>query len=424
MISSFVTWFHKAKKVLPGGVNSPVRAFQSVGGTPLFFERGEGPYLFDIEQQRFIDYVGAWGPLILGHQDPDVLKSLQETLSRAILLGAPTPEEVLLAEYLCTFIPSLEQVRLMNSGTEATMTALRLARGYTRREYIVKFTGCYHGHCDSLLVEAGSGALTFGIPSSPGVPSLLAKLTFNLPFNEVAPVSQLFEKMGDRIAAVIVEPIAGNMGCVVPDRDFLLALRTLCDQYGSLLIFDEIITGFRVALQGAQSLYAITPDLTALGKIIGGGLPIGAIGGKRSLLAQLAPEGPIYQAGTFAGHPLAMSAGLATLTKLKTMDYEHLTHLTQTLVTGFLEAARRHQIPLTIPWATGMLSLFFCEGPIRTFRDTQRTDRALFQRFYHGMLQEGIYFAPSPFECVFVSFAHESVIERTLEAAETVFATL
>lgn len=419
--------FNQAQLYIPGGVNSPVRAFKGVGGTPLFIQRAQGPYLFDEDNQRYIDYVGSWGPMILGHQDFDVINSVKNALDHGLSFGAPTQAEVDLARYICQLIPSVEQIRMVNSGTEATMSALRLARGFTNRDLIVKFEGCYHGHSDSLLIQAGSGALTLGQPSSPGVPKDVAKHTLNLEFNNSQSVQQAFAQYGHQIAAIIIEPVAGNMGCVLPDRQFLLTLRQLCDQYGALLIFDEVMTGFRVALGGAQSLYQIQPDLTTFGKIIGGGLPVGAIGGKKKIMQYLAPEGPVYQAGTLSGNPIAMAAGLATLTKLATQPhfYTQLQKTTETLVNGLKVLAAKKGVSLQINWLTGMFSLFFTEQKeITQFKQVMQCNITAFNAFFHRMLAQGIYLAPSAFECGFISIVHDQVcIEQTLAAAEKAFST-
>ncbi len=418
--------FEKAKQFIPGGVNSPVRAFNGVGGDPVFFERAQGPYLFDEDNHRYIDYVGSWGPMILGHQDKDVLKSVEIALSKAMSFGAPTKVEVELAEFICQNIPGIEQIRMVCSGTEATMTALRLARGYTGKDLIVKFEGCYHGHSDSLLIKAGSGALTLGQPSSPGVPADFAKHTLNLEFNNPEAVYAAFAEHGDKIAAVIVEPIAGNMGCVLPDPKFLLALRAACDSHGAVLIFDEVMTGFRVAFGGAQSVYNITPDITTFGKIIGGGMPVAALGGKKSIMSYLAPVGPVYQAGTLAGNPVAMAAGLATLSKLKQPGfYEKIHQKTQMLVEGLKEIANKHDVPVQINWATGMFTVFFNDNEVKSFNDVMKSDVNKFKKFFHGMLAQGIYFGPSAFESAFISITHtDECIAQTLSAADIVFATL
>jgi glutamate-1-semialdehyde 2,1-aminomutase len=420
------TLFAEAKKVIPGGVNSPVRAFNGVGGTPLFFSSADGPYLFDEDNKRYIDYVGSWGPMILGHQDKDVIKAVQKAAEKGLSFGAPTRAEVTLAKLVCDLIPSVEQVRMVSSGTEATMTALRLARGFTGKHMIVKFEGCYHGHSDSLLIKAGSGALTLGHPSSPGVPPDVAKYTLNLEFNNSDSVIEAFKQYGPQIAAIIVEPIAGNMGCVVPHRDFLQTLRNTCDQYGALLIFDEVMTGFRVALEGAQGVYQIKPDLTTFGKIIGGGMPVGAIGGPERIMSHLAPVGPVYQAGTLSGNPIAMAAGIATLTKIQRPGfYQELQTITETLVNGIEELAQKHHIPVQVNWITGMWSIFFSEKPVNRFTDVMQCDVTKFKRFYHEMLAQGIYLAPSAFESGFTSITHDkNTINETLRAMDNVFAKL
>lgn len=418
--------FTKAQQVIPGGVNSPVRAFNGVGGTPLFFERANGPHLFDEDNKRYIDYVGSWGPMILGHQDPDVINAVQRATEKALSFGAPTRAEVTLAELVCELVPSVEQVRMVCSGTEATMTALRLARGFTGKHMIVKFEGCYHGHSDSLLIKAGSGALTLGHPSSPGVPPDVAKYTLNLEYNNSQSVIEAFKQYGPQIAAIIVEPIAGNMNCVLPHRQFLMTLRQVCDQYGALLIFDEVMTGFRVGLQGAQGIYQITPDLTTFGKIIGGGMPVGAIGGPKRIMSHLAPVGPVYQAGTLSGNPIAMAAGIATLTKLKRPGfYQELQEITDYLVSGLQNLSEKHQVPLQINWLTGMFGLFFTNQPVNGYKDVMLCDVEKFKRFYHGMLAEGIYLAPSAFESGFTSIAHDKqALDETLRAADKIFASL
>jgi glutamate-1-semialdehyde 2,1-aminomutase len=419
--------FAKAQQYIPGGVNSPVRAFKGVGGTPVFFKSAKGPYLFDEDDNRYIDYVGSWGPMILGHQDSDVLNAIQEAISKAISFGAPCAYEVQLAELICELIDSVEQVRMVNSGTEATMTALRLARGYTGRDLIVKFEGCYHGHSDSLLIKAGSGALTLGVPSSPGVPQDLSKHTLNLTFNDITGLKEAFAQHGEKIAAVIVEPVPGNMGCVLPTREFLLALREACTEAGALLIFDEVISGFRVGLQGAEGLYQITPDLTTFGKIIGGGMPVGAIGGKKSIMSHLSPVGPVYQAGTLSGNPVAMAAGFATLTKLKSTPYfyDKLGNITQTIVSGLESIAKEKGIPVQINSLPGLFTLFFNDKPVSTFKEVMTSDVERFKQYYHGMLNEGIYFGPSAYECAMVSITHDAeCVEKTLTAARKIFATL
>lgn len=418
--------FDEAKQYLPGGVNSPVRAFHGVGGTPRFFESAKGAYLFDEDGHAYVDYVGSWGPMILGHQDPSVLQAVRLAIEKGLSFGAPTLAEVSLAKLICETLPHIEMIRMVNSGTEATMTALRLARGYTGRDLIVKFEGCYHGHSDSLLIKAGSGALTLGQPSSAGVPKDIAKCTLNLEYNNIEALYAAFGEFGDKIAAVIVEPIAANMNCVLPSRAFLLALRQVCDNYGAVLIFDEVITGFRVALGGAQSLYQITPDLTTYGKIIGGGMPVGALGGKRAIMEFLAPLGPVYQAGTLSGNPIAMTAGHATLLRLTDPGFYTTLHtITESLVKGLEKIAKENGIPLHINWMTGLFGLFFTDYAVNCYDDVMRANVKRFNHFYHGMLSEGIYFGPSAFESGFVSIAHdEACISKTLEAARKVFPTL
>ena len=415
--------FEQALRHIPGGVNSPVRAFRAVGGEPVFFARGEGPYIYDEDQRRYIDYVGSWGPMILGHAHPDVIRAVQEAAAAGLGFGAPTAVEVAMADKLCSLVPSLEQVRMVNSGTEATMSAIRLARAYTGRDKILKFEGCYHGHADSLLVKAGSGALTLGVPSSPGVPASLAKHTMTVAYNDSQEVEQAFAEAGDAIAAVIVEPVAGNMNCVPPLPDFLEALRQICNDYGSVLIFDEVMTGFRVALGGAQQMYGVMPDLTALGKVIGGGLPVGAFGGRRDIMDRIAPVGPVYQAGTLSGNPVALAAGLKTLELLERPGfYDSLSDATLRLTEGILERAKALKVPMAANQVGGMFGLFFTEETeIRTYDQVMACDAERFRRFFHGMLAEGVYLAPSPFEAGFVSSAHNpQVIAETLDAAERV----
>jgi len=419
--------FAEASRYIPGGVNSPVRAFRGVGGEPIFIERASGPYVFGHDGKRYIDYVASWGPMILGHAHPDVVRAVQERAALGLSFGAPTEIETRIAKKICELMPSIELVRMVSSGTEATMSAIRLARGYTGRDRIVKFEGCYHGHSDSLLVKAGSGALTLGVPTSPGVPKELAAHTVTLTFNDIEQVQQLFATHGQEIACVIVEPIAGNMNCVPPVPGFLETLRSLCDQYGTVLIFDEVMTGFRVSRGGAQELFGIRPDLTTLGKIIGGGLPVGAFGGKREIMERIAPLGPVYQAGTLSGNPVAMAAGLATLEALSEPGFHaRLEEKTNRLVEGLLAAARSAGVPLTINHVCGMFGLFFTDkAPVRYFRDVVACDTARFSKFFHGMLAEGIYLAPSAFEAGFVSQAHTEVeIDATIAAAERVFASL
>ncbi|NIM27402.1 MAG: glutamate-1-semialdehyde 2,1-aminomutase [Gammaproteobacteria bacterium] len=419
--------FARARQHIPGGVNSPVRAFRAVGGEPIFFERGEGAYLIDADGRRYVDYVGSWGPMIAGHAHPEVVRAVQEAAARGLGFGAPTAIETEMADTLCTLMPAMEQVRMVNSGTEATMSAIRLARGFTGRDAIVKFEGCYHGHADSLLVKAGSGALTLGVPTSPGVPADLAAHTLTLDFNDAAQVEEAFAEHGERIAAVIVEPVAGNMNCVPPLPGFLATLRSCCDNHGSLLIFDEVMTGFRVALGGAQALYGVKPDLTTLGKVIGGGMPVGAFGGRADVMAHLAPLGPVYQAGTLSGNPVAMAAGLANL-RLVQEDgfFARLGAAAEHLSAGLVARARAAGVALTSNQVGGMFGVFFtAEDAISNFRQVMACDQARFVAFFHGMLDEGVYLAPSAFEAGFVSSAHdEAAIAATLDAAERVFATL
>ena len=419
--------FTAAQKHIPGGVNSPVRAFKGVGGDPVFFKKAKGSYVYDEDDNQYIDYVGSWGPMIVGHAHPDVLKSVQETMKNGLSFGAPTELETQMADKVCELVPSMDMVRMVSSGTEATMSALRLARGYTGRDKIVKFEGCYHGHSDSLLVKAGSGALTLGVPTSPGVPASLAKLTITLSYNNIEEVRQTFKEIGNEIACIIVEPVAGNMNCIPPVAGFLEGLREVCDEYGSVLILDEVMTGFRVSLGGAQGHYNIKPDLTTLGKVIGGGMPVGAFGGKREIMEQIAPLGPVYQAGTLSGNPVAMAAGLTTLNMISQAGfYETLTKQTEKLVKGLEQRAAKANIPLTTNQAGAMFGFFFTEDKnISTFEQVSACDAERFKKFYHGMLEEGIYLAPSSYETGFVSSAHsDEDIEKTLDAAEKVFLTL
>ncbi|MGK0169921.1 MAG: glutamate-1-semialdehyde 2,1-aminomutase [Gammaproteobacteria bacterium] len=419
--------FAQAKVHIPGGVNSPVRAFKSVGGEPIFFERGSGAHLFDVDGNKYVDYVGSWGPMILGHAHPTVVKAVQDAVSAGLGFGTPTPVEVALADKVASLMPSIEKVRMVNSGTEATMSAIRLARGFTGRDRIVKFEGCYHGHADSLLVKAGSGALTLGVPTSPGVPAALAEHTITLDFNNAEQVRTAFDDIGDTVAAIIVEPVAGNMNCVPPEPGFLQTLRDVCDSHGTVLIFDEVMTGFRVALGGAQSLFDVRPDLTALGKIIGGGMPVGAFGGRADIMNHIAPDGPVYQAGTLSGNPVAMTAGLTTLSLLETPGtYENLTIRTSELLKGIGDAASRAGISLVSNQVGAMFGLFFTDGPaVRSFSDVMACDTERFGNFFRGMLAEGIYLAPSAFETGFVSIAHrDAEISATVDAAARVFARL
>jgi len=418
--------FQRAQRVIPAGVNSPVRAFGSVGGTPPFIQRGRGAQIWDADGRAYIDYVGSWGPLIVGHAHPDVVSAAQQAAERGLSFGAPTEQEVELAELLCRLVPSLEQVRLTSSGTEATMSAIRLARGHTGRPKIVKFEGCYHGHVDALLVKAGSGALTFGQPSSAGVTAPTAADTVVLEYNNASAVEQAFEQEGAAIAAVIVEPVAGNMNLVAPSPGFLEALRALCTRHGALLILDEVMTGFRVALGGAQALYGVKPDLTTLGKVIGGGLPVGAFGGRRDIMRAIAPLGPVYQAGTLSGNPVAVAAGLATLKLVQAAGfYDRLTAATRAFCAGLARAAQDHGVPFSAASVGGMFGLFFRATPPTSFAEVMQCDREAFNRFFHAMLAAGIYLAPSAYEAGFVSSAHGSAeIERTVSAARKVFAEL
>lgn len=415
--------FADAKTVIPGGVNSPVRSFGGVGGTPVYIDRAKGAYLYDTEDKQYIDYVGSWGPMIVGHAHPDVLHAVNETAAKGLSFGAPTELETLMAKKICKLVPSIEQIRMVSSGTEATMSAIRLARGHTKRDKIIKFEGCYHGHSDSLLVKAGSGALTLGTPSSPGVTAAVAKDTITLTYNDSDAVKQAFSELGEQVAAIIVEPVAGNMNCILPAPGFLETLRTVCDQYGALLIFDEVMTGFRVDKHCAQGLYNIKPDLTTLGKVIGGGMPVGAFGGAHEIMSSLAPVGPIYQAGTLSGNPVAMAAGYKTLELLSASKFhEQLSAKTRTLAEGIQAKAIAANIGMSINVVGGMFGLFFTqEDHISTIEQVMRCDQELFKQFFHGMLNEGIYFAPSAFEAGFVSGAHSDAnITATIDAAERV----
>jgi glutamate-1-semialdehyde 2,1-aminomutase len=411
--------FTRAQERIPGGVNSPVRAFRAVGGTPLFFERAEGAYLWDANGKRYVDYVGSWGPMVAGHTHPAVVEAVRAAAGRALSFGAPTEAEIELAELICTHVPSIEKVRLVSSGTEATMTAIRLARGHTGRATIVKFEGCYHGHADSLLVKAGSGALTFGNPSSAGVPDDIAKHTVVLDYNDTAQLEALFAARGAEIAGVIVEPVAGNMNLILPKPGFLEALRSLCTTHGSVLIFDEVMTGFRVALGGAQQRYEIVPDLTTLGKVIGGGLPVGAFGGRRDIMEKIAPLGPVYQAGTLSGNPVAVAAGLATLKLVAQSGYtQQIETATRMLVDGLTEAGRQAKIALSAQCVGSMFGIYFRTQPPTSFAEVMTADRERFNAFFHAMLARGVYLAPSAFEAGFVSAAHgPAEIEATLSAA-------
>lgn len=419
--------FINAQKHIPGGVNSPVRAFNGVGGDPVFFKRAKGAYVYDEDDQQYIDYVGSWGPMIIGHAHEAVLNAVQQTMQNGLSFGAPTELETLMADKVCELVPSIDMVRMVSSGTEATMSAIRLARGHTGRDKIVKFEGCYHGHSDSLLVKAGSGALTMGVPTSPGVPAALAEHTITLSYNDAQQVRDTFAKIGDQIAGIIVEPVAGNMNCIPPVAGFLETLRDVCDQYGSVLILDEVMTGFRVSLGGAQGHYGITPDLTTLGKVIGGGMPVGAFGGKKEIMQQIAPLGPVYQAGTLSGNPVAMAAGLKTLELISEANFfETLTDKTMALAEGLRMRAAKTGIPLTTNEVGGMFGFFFTEEEkVTGFAQVSQCDQQRFKKFYHGMLQEGIYLAPSAYETGFVSSMHsDDDISVTLDAAEKVMDTL
>jgi glutamate-1-semialdehyde 2,1-aminomutase len=418
--------FDRARQLLPGGVNSPVRAFKSVGGEPFFTARADGAYLWDVEGKRYIDYVGSWGPMIVGHNHPAVREAVQRAVLDGLSFGTPCAAEVTMAETIVSLIPSVDMVRMVNSGTEATMSAIRLARGATGRSKIVKFEGCYHGHGDSFLVKAGSGALTFGVPTSPGVPKAAADLTLTLPYNDIEAARELFAEHGGDIAGLIIEPVAGNMNCIPPKDGYLAALRELCTQHGALLIFDEVMTGFRVALGGAQAHYGITPDLTCFGKIIGGGMPVGAYGGRRDLMQQIAPSGPIYQAGTLSGNPVAMAAGLAMLQLIQAPGFhDDLTARTVRLTDGILGAARKAGVPFSVNRVGAMFGLFFTNERVESYAQATAADVAAFNRFFHGMLERGVYLAPSAFEAGFVSSAHgDAEIEATIDAATATFATL
>jgi glutamate-1-semialdehyde 2,1-aminomutase len=418
--------FEKSQRLIPGGVNSPVRAFRSVGGTPVFFKRGLGSKLWDEDDRQYIDYVGSWGPMILGHAHPEVIKAVQETAANSLSFGAPTALELEMAELLTGLVPSMQQVRLVSSGTEATMSAIRLARGFTGRSKILKFEGCYHGHADSLLVKAGSGALTFGQPSSAGVPPELAAHTLTLPYNDSAAVEELFNAIGKEIACVIVEPVAGNMNLVVPAQGFLQTLRAECSKHGAVLIFDEVMTGFRVALGGAQQLYGIKPDLTTLGKVIGGGMPVGAFGGRKDIMDYLAPLGPVYQAGTLSGNPVAVAAGLTTLKLIQAPSFHAaLSATAKNLTDGLAAVAREAGIKFSAQNVGGMFGVYFSEKVPASFDEVMLCDKVAFNEFFHGMLGAGIYLAPSAFEAGFVSAAHgEEDIQATIDAAKKVFAAM
>jgi glutamate-1-semialdehyde 2,1-aminomutase len=418
--------FTRAQDLMPGGVNSPVRAFKSVGGEPFFVERADGAYLYDADGNRYIDYVGSWGPMIAGHNHPAVLEAVISTARNGLSFGTPNPLEVTMAETITRLIPSCEMVRMVNSGTEATLSAIRLARGATGRNRIVKFEGCYHGHGDSFLVKAGSGMLTLGVPTSPGVPAGLSELTATLSYNDFEGATRLFDEIGGEVAAVIIEPVVGNANCIPPRPGYLQHLRALCTQHGALLIFDEVMTGFRVALGGAQAVYGITPDLSTFGKIIGGGMPVGAYGGRADLMRQIAPSGPIYQAGTLSGNPVAMAAGLAMLGLIQQPGfYETLDARTATLCAGFEDAAREADVPFSTNRVGSMFGLFFTAEKVETYAQATAGDTAAFNRFFHAMRERGVYLAPSAFEAGFLSMAHDdAVIATTIEAARTSFAAI
>lgn len=419
--------FIAAQKHIPGGVNSPVRAFKGVGGDPVFFKSAKGAYLTDEDDKKYIDYVGSWGPAILGHAHPEVIQAVQKQAEHGLSFGAPTVLETTMADLVCELIPSFDMVRMVSSGTEATMTAIRLARGYTGRDKIVKFEGCYHGHSDSLLVKAGSGALTLGVPSSPGVPAALASETLTLTHNDSDEVRKVFADIGDQIACIIVEPVAGNMNCIPPEPGFLETLREVCDQSGAVLIFDEVMCGFRVGLDGAQGRYNVIPDLTTFGKVIGGGMPVGAFGGKKEIMSHIAPLGPVYQAGTLSGNPIAMAAGLTTLHLLRAPGFfENLEAKTTRLVNGLQAVADEAGVPFTTNQVGAMFGFFFSEDKnITRFAEVAKCNMEHFRKFYHGMLNEGVYLAPSAFEAGFVSSAHSDAdIDKTIEAARIVMKTL
>jgi glutamate-1-semialdehyde 2,1-aminomutase len=415
--------FERARQRIPAGVNSPVRAFGAVGGTPPFFERAAGPFLWDADGKRYIDYVGSWGPMVLGHTHPAVVEAVQAAAARALSFGAPTEAEIELAEAICRLVPSIEMVRLVSSGTEATMTAIRLARGHTGRSVVVKFEGCYHGHADSLLVKAGSGALTFGNPSSAGVPPETAAHTAVLSYNDISQLNAFFEKSGKQTACVIVEPVAGNMNLVLPAAGFLETLREQCTRHGAVLIFDEVMTGFRVALGGAQARFHIEPDLTTLGKVIGGGLPVGAFGGKRTIMQKIAPLGPVYQAGTLSGNPVAVAAGLATLKLVDVPGFqERISHVTEELISGLKNEAKKAGVEFSAQAIGSMFGLYFRASPPTSFAEVMQCDKDRFNKFFHAMLERGIYFAPSAYEAGFVSAAHgANEIDATLAAAREAF---
>ncbi|MEG7444074.1 glutamate-1-semialdehyde 2,1-aminomutase [Providencia stuartii] len=426
-MSQSLNLYNEAQQLIPGGVNSPVRAFNGVGGTPLFIERADGAYIFDVDGKAYVDYVGSWGPMVLGHNHPAVRDAVIKAVNKGLSFGAPTAAEVEMAKLVCELVPSIDMIRMVNSGTEATMSAIRLARGYTGRDKIIKFEGCYHGHADCLLVKAGSGALTMGEPNSPGVPEDFVKHTLTCTYNDLASVRQAFENYPQDIACVIVEPVAGNMNCVPPTDEFLPGLRALCDEFNALLIIDEVMTGFRVALGGAQDYYGIQPDLTCLGKIIGGGMPVGAFGGRFEVMEKLAPIGPVYQAGTLSGNPVAMAAGLACLNEVAQPGvHARLTELTEKLARGLKRVSQEQGIPMVINHVGGMFGIFFTDAKsVTCYQDVMKCDVERFKTFFHLMLEQGIYLAPSAFEAGFMSIAHsDEDIEKTIEAAEVAFAKM
>jgi len=425
-MSKSSTLFNRAQSIIPGGVNSPVRAFNGVGGGPLFIQKAQDAYIYDVDDKQYIDYVGSWGPMILGHNHPAIKKAVIEAAENGLSFGAPTEIEIIMAEKVQQIVPSMQQLRMVSSGTEATMSAIRLARGYTGRDKILKFEGCYHGHADSLLVKAGSGALTLGQPSSPGIPADFAQHTLTADFNDLESVKALFKEYPEQIACIIVEPVAGNMNCIPPDAGFLQGLRDICDDYNALLIFDEVMTGFRVALGGAQAHYGIKPDLTTLGKVIGGGMPVGAFGGSHEVMQSIAPTGPVYQAGTLSGNPIAMHAGLAALTALDTPEYKQLAIKTKQLAEGLKQAAQETGVALTVNYAGGMFGFFFTSEPeVTNFKQVSACDVEKFKKFFHLMLEEGVYLAPSAFEAGFLSLAHtDDDINNTIAAAKKAFQQL
>ena len=419
--------FARAKQHIPGGVNSPVRAFKAVGGTPPFISKADGPYILDVDGKRYIDYVQSWGPMVLGHNNPKIRQAVIDATANGLSFGAPTEAEVIMAEKVSELVPSMQVLRMVNSGTEATMSAIRLARGFTNRDKILKFEGCYHGHADALLVKAGSGALTFGVPSSPGIPADYAKHTLTVEYNNLDSVANAFQQHPEDIACIIVEPVAGNMNCIPPVDGFLQGLRDICDQFGALLVFDEVMTGFRVARGGAQEKYNIKPDLTCLGKVIGGGMPVGAFGGKAEIMRHISPDGPVYQAGTLSGNPVAMAAGLASLGEIEKEGlYEQLTQTTQTLAEGFKKLANKHGIPMSVNYAGSMFGLFFTDVErVTNYQQAISCNTEQFNHFYHGMLENGVYLAPASYEAGFVSAAHsDEIVQQTLAIADKVLANV